>query len=57
MRVIILCRAGRHTREKVRLASEFDAAHDIQQLLVSKSAKEGAQFRTEFNYLPASEVG
>jgi serine phosphatase RsbU (regulator of sigma subunit) len=57
MSIIILRRTGRDTREKARLASEFDAARNIQQLLISKSATEGTQFQTECIYMPASEVG
>jgi len=57
MCIIILRRTGRDTREKARLASEFDAARSIQQLLISKEATEGTQFQTECIYLPASEVG
>jgi len=57
MCVIILRRTVRDTREKARLASEFDAARNIQQLLISKDATEGTQFQTECIYLPASEVG
>jgi hypothetical protein len=57
MGVIILRRSARDTREKARLAGEFDAARNIQQLLISNDATEGTQFQTECVYLPASEVG
>jgi hypothetical protein len=57
MSVIILLRTGRDTREKARLATEFDAARSVQQLLIAKGAREGTQFQTECIYLPASEVG
>jgi hypothetical protein len=57
MGVIILRRSARDTREKARLAGEFDAARSVQQLLISKEGAASAQFSIESIYLPASEVG
>jgi hypothetical protein len=57
MGIIILRRSGRDTREKARLAGEFDAARNVQQLLISKDGSEGTQFNIESVYMPANEVG
>ncbi|MGD0628549.1 MAG: PP2C family protein-serine/threonine phosphatase [Terracidiphilus sp.] len=57
MGVIILRRSARDTREKARLAGEFDAARTVQQLLISKEGAAAAEFNIESIYLPASEVG
>ena len=57
MCAIILRRSARDTREKARLAGEFDAARSVQQLLISKEGAAAVAFNIESIYLPASEVG
>jgi hypothetical protein len=57
MMVFLILRFTRARREEMRLASEFEAARQVQQVLLPDKADACAGFKIECIYQPADQVG